>query len=277
MFDSTCKFIATHFSRDLATWLLGKPIHLTELKPSELSLEPIRADSLILLESAELVLHIEFQTDPDPEIPFRLLDYRVRLHRLYPHKQVHQVVIYLRKSSSPLVYQEVFELARTRHEFNVIRLWEVEAEELLQAPGLWPFAVLGQGVNREAVLRDVASRIEGLSQRRVQSNLAASTAILAGLILDKGLIQRILSEEIMRESVIYQEIKAEGREEGLQQGRQQEGVALIWRQLNRRLGQVAPSLEAQIRQLSIEQLEELGEALLDFDSEVDLVNWLESQ
>jgi predicted transposase/invertase (TIGR01784 family) len=293
MFDSTCKFIATHFSRDLATWLLGKPIHLTELKPSELSLEPIRADSLILLESAELVLHIEFQTDPDPEIPFRLLDYRVRLHRLYPHKQVHQVVIYLRKSNSPLVYQEVFELARTRHEFNVIRLWEVDAEELLQAPGLWPFAVLGQGANREAVLRDVASRIEGLSQRRVQSNLAASTAILAGLILDKGLIQRILREEIMRESVIYQEIKAEGRqegreegrqegreegrEEGLQQGRQQEGVALIWRQLNRRLGQVAPSLEVQIRQLSIEQLEELGEALLDFDNEVDLVNWLESQ
>jgi hypothetical protein len=38
-------------------------LDLTEIKPSELSLEPIRADGLIFLESEELILHIEFQTD----------------------------------------------------------------------------------------------------------------------------------------------------------------------------------------------------------------------
>ena len=274
MFDSTCKFLAATFPRDLATWLLGEPVDLSELKPSELSLEPIRADSLILLESEDLVLHVEFQTVPQPEIPFRLLDYRVRIHRLYPHKKVHQVVIYLKPTNSPLVYQEVFELPRTRHEFKVIRLWEVDSSELLQAPGLWPFAVLGQGANREAVLRDVASRIERLSQRRDQSNLAASTAILAGLVLEKGVIQRILREEIMRESVIYQEIKAEGKEEGLQQGRQQGEASLVLRQLNCCIGQVSATIKEQIRQLSVEQLEDLGEALLDFETEADLVNWL---
>lgn len=278
MFDSTCKFIAATFPRDIATWLLGKPIELTEIEPSELSLEPIRADSLILLQSEDLVLHIEFQTIPKPEIPFRMLDYRLRLHRLHPQKEVHQVVIYLRPTSSILVKQEVFELEQTRHKFKVIRLWEVESEELLQAPGLWPFAVLGQAANREAVLRDVASRIEGLRKRRDQSNLAASTAILAGLILEKGVIQRILREEIMEESVIYQEIKAagleEGRQQGLQQGLQQE-ANLILRQLNRRLGQVSATVEAQIRQLPLAELEDLGEALLDFETESDLLDWLE--
>ena len=53
MFDNICKFLAENF----ATWLLGEPISLTELSPSELSLEPIRADALILLESTEVVLH----------------------------------------------------------------------------------------------------------------------------------------------------------------------------------------------------------------------------
>jgi len=67
MYDSTCKFIALEYSRDLATWLLGKPLDLTEIKPSELSLEPIRADTLIFLESEELILHIEFQTDRSEE------------------------------------------------------------------------------------------------------------------------------------------------------------------------------------------------------------------
>jgi len=66
MYDSTCKFIALEYSRDLATWLSGKPLDLTEIKPSELSLEPIRADGLIFLESEELILHIEFQTDSRP-------------------------------------------------------------------------------------------------------------------------------------------------------------------------------------------------------------------
>ncbi|CAD5969938.1 hypothetical protein PCC9214_03744 [Planktothrix tepida] len=62
VFDNICKFIAENFSEDLASWLLGSPIQLTQLSPTELSLEPIRADSLILLQSDELVLHTEFQT-----------------------------------------------------------------------------------------------------------------------------------------------------------------------------------------------------------------------
>jgi predicted transposase/invertase (TIGR01784 family) len=88
MYDSTCKFIALEYSKDLATWLLGKPLDLTEIKPSELSLEPIRADSLIFLESEELILHIEFQTDPKEDIPYRMLDYATRLYRRYPGKRL---------------------------------------------------------------------------------------------------------------------------------------------------------------------------------------------
>ncbi len=48
MYDNICKFIAEEFSEDIASWLLGSPVTLTELSPRELSLEPIRADSLIL-------------------------------------------------------------------------------------------------------------------------------------------------------------------------------------------------------------------------------------
>lgn len=70
MFDNICKFLAENFPEDLATWLLGSSIPLTELSPTELSLEPIRADSLILLQSDELVLHTEFQTQADAKCDF---------------------------------------------------------------------------------------------------------------------------------------------------------------------------------------------------------------
>ena len=59
MFDNVCRFLAESFSADFATWLLGESIALTQLSPSELSLEPIRADVLILLQSDEIVLHID--------------------------------------------------------------------------------------------------------------------------------------------------------------------------------------------------------------------------
>lgn len=99
MFDPTCKFLAESFPADFATWLLGEPITLTKLSPTELSLEPIQADSLILFSSCELILQIEFQTEPDPTMPFRMADYRLRLHRRFPNKQVRQIVIYLKPTN----------------------------------------------------------------------------------------------------------------------------------------------------------------------------------
>ncbi|PLS67906.1 MAG: hypothetical protein CV045_10900, partial [Cyanobacteria bacterium M5B4] len=62
MYDSVTKFLIETYSADYASWLLGRPITMTKLKPSELSLEPIRADSIIFLESEDIILHIESQT-----------------------------------------------------------------------------------------------------------------------------------------------------------------------------------------------------------------------
>ena len=81
----------------------------------------------------------------------------------------------------------------------------------------------------------------------------------------------------MKESVIYQEILREGLQEGLQQGSQQglqAEVNLIVRQLTRRLGTVPLALQNQIQGLSIAQLEDLGEALLDFSDLPALESWL---
>jgi predicted transposase YdaD len=72
----------------------------------------------------------------------------------------------------------------------------------------------------------------------------------------------------MKESVIYQEIWSEGLQEG--------EANLVLRQLNRRIGGISPELSPKIRSLSLEQLENLGEALLDFQSLQDLEQWLEN-
>jgi len=53
-------------------------------------------------------------------------------------------------------------------------------------------------------------------------------------------------------------------------------LSLILRQLVRRLGTIQPETENCIRQLSVEELENLGEAVLDFKHPSDLTAWLQA-
>ena len=73
----------------------------------------------------------------------------------------------------------------------------------------------------------------------------------------------------MQESVIYQDI--------LQKGLQQGELAVVVRQLTRRLGTIPPEVRNLIQALPLPQLENLAEALLDFTNVNDLVTWLEAE
>ena len=240
--------------------------------PNVGSNEPIRADTLILLQSVEVVLHLEFQTQTDETMPFRMADYRLRVYRRFPNKSMRQVVIYLKSTGSDLVRQNVFSISGMRHEFEIIRLWEQPTADLLKFPGLLPLAVLGRSEDKTQTLREVSSIIDSIEDRREQSNIAAATSILAGLVLNKEVIRAFIREEIMQESVIYQDIKAQGKAEGIKEGE----ISMVLRLLKRRLGQIEPEDENRINQLSVEQLEALGEALLDFSNRDDLLAWLDN-
>ncbi len=66
----------------------------------------------------------------------------------------------------------------------------------------------------------------------------------------------------MRLAPLYQQ----DREQAVQQGEQRGEAKLVLRQLQRRFGEIPQNLEETIRQLPVERLEDLGLALLDFDT-----------
>ena len=59
-------------------------------------------------------------------------------------------------------------------------------------------------------------------------------------------------------------------------GGQREAQTLILRLLNKRVGLLSPELQLDVKALSLDRLEELGEALLDFSQMSDLVVWLDT-
>ncbi|PSB56684.1 Rpn family recombination-promoting nuclease/putative transposase [Chamaesiphon polymorphus] len=270
MYDNTCKYLAEKFPEDFASWLIGERVSLVEMNPTELNVEPIRADSIILLTNESLILHLEFQTSPDPDMPFRMADYRLRAYRKFGTKPMRQIVIYLKRTQSELVYQNTFEILNTRHQFESIRLWEQPASIFLASQGLYPFASLAQTDEPESVLRSVAARIEDIATPSIQADLAATASVLAGLVLDRERVKQILRRDIMRESVIYQDILAEGEVKG----KIEEARVFVIRLLTRKLGSVNSDLLVKIEALSLERLESLGEDLLDFTAIADLENWL---
>ncbi|WP_058997855.1 Rpn family recombination-promoting nuclease/putative transposase [Leptolyngbya sp. NIES-2104] len=252
MYDDTCRYLAEHFSADFASWLLGEAITLTELKPSELSLDPIRADAMILLQSEDSILHLEFQTQPNSEIPFRMLDYRVRGHRRYKTKPMRQVVIYLKSTASELVYETSYSLEHTHHEFEVIRLWELPASVFLQYPGLLPFAVLGQSDNPAEMLRQATQAADQIEEPTTQASLLAASAILAGLRLEEDVIYQLVRRDIMQESVIYRSIQRET------EARAKREIAL-----NSLREGLSLETTARVTGLSIEEVQQLQQQLTD--------------
>jgi predicted transposase/invertase (TIGR01784 family) len=258
-FDSTCRRLAEQFPEDFATWLMGRPIEFTVLDPTELSLEPIRADSLILLQGDEEILHIEFQTDPTADMPMRLADYRLRLYRKFPNRIIHQVVIYLRYTTSDRVHQEYFEIAGMYAEFRVIRIWEVPLEELLQYRGLLPFAALGKSDDPEKALRQSVRQMKLISDESEQHETIGAAYVLSGLILGVGIISRIIRRDVMRESVTYQAILEEGREEAREEARATEQQNQINMIINLLRDGVAIEIIARATGRSIEDLTKLRE------------------
>ena len=78
----------------------------------------------------------------------------------------------------------------------------------------------------------------------------------------------------MRLAPLYQQDREQAVQEGVQQGRQQGETYLLLRQLQRRFGEIPQNLQETIRNLPVERLEDLGLALLEFDTLTDLDNWL---
>jgi predicted transposase YdaD len=124
----------------------------------------------------------------------------------------------------------------------------------------------------ELIVPILSERFQGLSP----SQLMATLGISKDFWRHTRAFQDILAEG-RQEGVELgrQEGREEGRELGLEEGRRREASALALRQLERRCGLLDVPTSSRIEALSLAQLEELALALLEFRGLGDLQAWLE--
>ncbi len=225
------KRLVAGYAMHFVKWLLENAVFVgvldVELKPQHLF-----ADALLEVkaEGRRALLHIEFQTYRDPEMETRVMEYNMLASRQYGHCPVTSYVIYLRKdgevAQSPCIRpganrEEVF-----RFHYQVIKLWEVPAEVLLQMgwAGLLPLVTLTKGGKQPEVVKEMIETLASAGEM----DLLALARLIGGLAFKKQeereWFRRRFSmfQDILRESWVYQEIGqeflAEGLEKGLERG-----------------------------------------------------------
>ncbi|MCY7337786.1 MAG: DUF4351 domain-containing protein, partial [Chamaesiphon sp.] len=141
------------------------------------------------------------------------------------------------------------------------------------AETLW-FRLMGKGNVQQNAVAEVAALPASHPYRGNTLDLFLS------LKLELEAKQTIEPEErelIMQLSPLLVEKIEAAEERGRQQGRQQGEYRLILRLLKKRVGDIAPEIQTQIENLTLERLEILGEDLLDFTNITDLDLWLSSR
>jgi len=86
--------------------------------------------------------------------------------------------------------------------------------------------------------------------------------------LSRKEIQAMFLLSDIKQTRVYQEAKQEGRQEG--------EVRIVLRLLSKRVGMISDRHIQMINNLTLKQLDDLGDALLDFGNIADLDDWLKS-
>lgn len=128
--------------------------------------------------------------------------------------------------------------------------------------------IISKSNETEKYARDILSQLQGKTdfQNQAIMELVSTVMVYKFPQMSREAIEAMFTVSELKQTKVYQEAKTEGVAEGEQN--------LVLRLLTKRFGVIAPATESKIKSLSLSNLEELGEALLDFSEASDLDDWL---
>lgn len=224
--DSPLKRLVSTFITDFAAWLLKAQVRDAHPLNVELAGETLAVDQVFrvtLIDGREVGLHIEFQgRRSHPPMPWRMLEYISRLAGTY-RLELLSIVFYVGRGAGVddtgrHQVQSPAGAVTLSWQYEVIRLWQMSAEDLLtlDRPALLALVGQTQVAQPEVVFPTVVARLRQEPDRERQRQLL--TALLA-LITEEEWIHMVeraleLEDELVAESPFLQRIREEGRTAG---------------------------------------------------------------
>ncbi len=231
-------------------------------------------------QDAFFIIHLENQSFSEAEFARRMFFYFAKLHQEYL-LPIYPVVIFSfdkpQRLESTNYKVSLANLEVLNFNFTSIQLNQLSWRDFLNQPNPIAAALMAK------------MKIQPSDRPKVK---AECLRLLATLKLDpartrliSGFVDTYLTLNATEEQTFQTELDRMGlnKEEKVMEivtswmrtGMRNEAEKLVLRQLNRRFGPIEAELEQRIQALSIDRVEDLSDALLDFSDRSQLVVWLE--
>lgn len=260
-YDITLKYLSDRFPEHFVNLIFEGFEGDVALLDRELPTNRRESDYLVKIKDSGcdeeiFILHIEFQSSHDADMPNRMLSYYARIREKYK-LPVYPVVVYLNPDDHGCDIKNTFANSIYGEEiikfkYKVLKVWESDSRMIIDNDlyGLYPIIPLTEHRSTDdrkclEVCFDLIQNID-VEDKVLKADMSVCTGVLAGLKYPKKLIKNLMKVEIMRESVIYQDILNEGMEKGMEKGREEGIEKSIVSVLSARFGNIPAYLSDMI-------------------------------
>jgi predicted transposase/invertase (TIGR01784 family) len=224
------------------------------------------------------LLEVQFQQKEDFYWEY-LSEIYLYLNQYRPEHDWKAIAIFARRSYEPEPRSHVQEM------LNCQRIQRVYLEDLVdRETDSFAIAIVQLILSSEsqavAMARQLGDKIEQENDPEIQEQvleLIETVLVYKFPKLNRQEIEAMFTYSDLKQTRVYQEAREEGELRGEKRGLVKGQATMLLRLLNRKFGQISPSLRGKVNKLSAKQLENLAEALFDLETTADLSDWLKTQ
>lgn len=220
------------------------------------------------------LIEVQFQQKEDFYWEY-LSEIYLYLNQSRPEQDWKAIAIFARRSYEPEPRSHVQEM------LNCQRLQRVYLEDLVdRETDSFAIAIIQLILSSESqavtMARRLGEKIEQENDPEIQEQvleLIETVLVYKFPKLTRQEIEAMFTYSDLKHTRVYQDAREEGEQRGLVKGQ----ATMLLRLLNRKFGQISPSLRGKVNKLSAKQLENLAETLFDLETIADLSAWLKTQ
>jgi len=252
-----------------------------EFSSVEVKEKAFRFDGIFIPKAKDKLIYlieVQFQQKEDFYWEY-LSEIYLYLNQSRPEQDWKAIAIFARRSYEPEPRSHVQEM------LNCQRIQRVYLEDLVdRETDSFAIAIVQLILSSEsqavAMARQLGDKIEQENDPEIQEQvleLIETVLVYKFPKLNRQEIEAMFTYSDLKQTRVYQEAREEGELRGEKRGLVKGQATMLLRLLNRKFGQISPSLRGKVNKLSAKQLENLAEALFDLETIADLSAWLKTQ
>ncbi len=256
------------------------PAPIKELLPTNFPSTELRVDFLARLED-ESVLHIEFQSFNDPNMPFRMLRYYIAILERYPSSPIKQLLVYV--GNRKLRMKSKLRLRNLSFSYEMIDIRQIDCKVLLESPDPMDrlLACLCKVEDEAYLIEKLIKTMEGMNEEERKDYLLKALTLtelrpnlrirLTEEVKHMPIVVRLedirLPKRKLRKDILYRLGLEEGRKEGevigVEKGILKSAQDMVIAIIEGKLGYVPEEIVNRIREIrDVEFLRSLAKKLV---------------